>query len=626
MRRLPPLPVFLLLPCLALLPPLLPTLALPPSALADTLPDGSEFRSWEREPAFTRTYHVNRAHPAASDENPGTEELPFRTIGRAAEILEPGERVVVAAGVYHERVSPARGGAGPERIVSYEAAPGARVVIRGSVPLGASWRRSEVPGKESRPGTWQTALGREILADPDDPDDPDYDAFDIENVTEEQFESMSWAAPLRGKPPSTLVRGMVFQEGVRLEQVASYEDLDGREGSFWVDRGERREPTLHVRPHGRVDPRRLLFEVAVRETVFAPREPGLGYIRVKGFTVEHVAGPWPWEQVGAISTNRGHHWIIEGNTVRWSNGVGIDVGSRHPRLPQPETIGFHIVRGNLVTDCGICGICGLGPGGGREFGLLIEENVLLRNAFHDIERLFETGAIKTHNNVRCLIRRNLIVDTLHGPGIWMDWNNQLSRCSENVIIGTRTMHGGIFLEASYLPNLVAQNIVWGTEGRGIYEHDSTGQVFAHNLVGKTSGAAFHLQGQITDRKIDGRPIESGRHIVRGNIVFEAGKEDVFRGAGNEVSGHVTEGVAARLYSELRDLEWSVAGEVEPVDSLPAVRRDFLGAPREGDRAAPGPLAEVPRIPTRMRLWPTAGSGPSSERRPPQPRSSEGPSS
>jgi hypothetical protein len=98
---------------------------------------------------------------------------------------------------------------------------------------------------------------------------------------------------------------------------------------------------------------------------------------VKGFIVEQVAGPFPWEQVGAISTTRGHHWIIEENTVRQINGVGIDVGIQLHQWPQPELAGFHIVRRNTVTDCGICGICGLGPGGDREFGLLIEDNIHL---------------------------------------------------------------------------------------------------------------------------------------------------------------------------------------------------------------------------------------------------------
>ena len=54
----------------------------------------------------------------------------------------PGERVVVAAGVYREQVSPARGGTGPGRMISYEAAPGADVIIKGSA-LVTDWRPSE---------------------------------------------------------------------------------------------------------------------------------------------------------------------------------------------------------------------------------------------------------------------------------------------------------------------------------------------------------------------------------------------------------------------------------------------------------------------------------------------------
>lgn len=62
------------------------------------LPDGSEFLAWECRTAWTRTYVVDRMHPEASDDKPGTAERPFRTIGRAAEVLLPGERVVVKSG------------------------------------------------------------------------------------------------------------------------------------------------------------------------------------------------------------------------------------------------------------------------------------------------------------------------------------------------------------------------------------------------------------------------------------------------------------------------------------------------------------------------------------------------
>lgn len=106
------------------------------------LPDGTEFRTWEVPPVFSRSYHVDQHHPTASDRNPGTAERPFLTINHATQVVQAGERVVVASGVYRERVAPARGGSGPERLISYEAAPGSEVVISGSKPVRSAWARS----------------------------------------------------------------------------------------------------------------------------------------------------------------------------------------------------------------------------------------------------------------------------------------------------------------------------------------------------------------------------------------------------------------------------------------------------------------------------------------------------
>ena len=102
------------------------------------LPDGSEFAFWEPGLDYTRTYHVSATDPGASDDGPGSAERPFRTIQRAAEAMQPGERVVVGAGTYRERVCPPRGGSGPDRMIHYEAAPGARVVIKGSEVIDPS--------------------------------------------------------------------------------------------------------------------------------------------------------------------------------------------------------------------------------------------------------------------------------------------------------------------------------------------------------------------------------------------------------------------------------------------------------------------------------------------------------
>lgn len=98
----------------------------------ETLPSGVRFAFWEDVTEYRTIYHVAQQHPAASDENPGTAAAPFRTINAAARRLQPGEKVVIHAGVYRECVRPARGGSGAEAMIAYEAATGERVVVRGS--------------------------------------------------------------------------------------------------------------------------------------------------------------------------------------------------------------------------------------------------------------------------------------------------------------------------------------------------------------------------------------------------------------------------------------------------------------------------------------------------------------
>lgn len=553
------------------------------------LPDGTEFKTWEAPLKFTRTYYVDGSNPQASDANPGNKEHPFATINQAAQVLAPGERVIVAAGAYRERICPARGGTGPGQMISYEAAPGAQVVLKGSRVFHEPW----VPADSTLPTwIWQARLATNYFQD--------YHPFDIDNVTSRQFDIMDFARPIRGKAPSSLPRGLLFQDGRRLTQVSSRAALVGREGCYWVDRAAH---LLFASFFAHARPDQALLEITTQETVLAPEQIGLGYIRVKGFVVEQVAGPFPWEQVGAISTTRGHHWIIEDNTVRQVNGVGIDVGIQLHQWPQPPVAGFHMVRRNTVTDCGICGICGLGPGGGREFGLLIEDNILLRNAFHDTERLYETAGIKTHNNVHCLIRRNLILDTCHGAGIWMDWDNRNSRCCQNIIVNSQTIHGGIFVEASYVPNLIDQNFIWGTQGRGIYEHDCSHQLFAHNFIAQSTGAGLHLYGQITNRRIGPGEPEYGAHQVRNNILYQNGKTNVFGGQPSMISGNLSAGITAVFNRQELELTWSVSGPVSLCEPVPGVSYDFFAHQRNGSKVPPGPFDHIPTQSAKVKLWP-----------------------
>jgi len=84
---------------------------------------------WAGLPALAAEWHVA---PTGKDSNPGTRKLPLRTIQRAADLAQPGDVITVHAGVYRERVNPPRGGLSDKQRITYQAARGERVEIKGS--------------------------------------------------------------------------------------------------------------------------------------------------------------------------------------------------------------------------------------------------------------------------------------------------------------------------------------------------------------------------------------------------------------------------------------------------------------------------------------------------------------
>ena len=116
----------------------------PHSDSESRLPDGTDFPRWEQPLTFTKTYYVDNQSSQADDYGPGTQARPFRTINMAAQVLQPGERVVIASGTYRECVRPARGGSSATQMISYEAAPGAEVFVKGSAVLKDGWEQESV--------------------------------------------------------------------------------------------------------------------------------------------------------------------------------------------------------------------------------------------------------------------------------------------------------------------------------------------------------------------------------------------------------------------------------------------------------------------------------------------------
>ena len=67
---------------------------------------------------MSRIYHVAKT---GCDTNPGTQERPFFTIQRAADIAAAGDTVIVHEGVYREWVKPRRGGLNNDLCITYMA-------------------------------------------------------------------------------------------------------------------------------------------------------------------------------------------------------------------------------------------------------------------------------------------------------------------------------------------------------------------------------------------------------------------------------------------------------------------------------------------------------------------------
>jgi alpha-N-arabinofuranosidase len=88
---------------------------------------------------YAAEYHVS---PAGNDGNEGSASKPFKTISAAAAIAQPGDTITVHEGIYRERVNPPRGGTSDEQRITYQAAAGEKVTVKGSERV-TGWEKVE---------------------------------------------------------------------------------------------------------------------------------------------------------------------------------------------------------------------------------------------------------------------------------------------------------------------------------------------------------------------------------------------------------------------------------------------------------------------------------------------------
>jgi alpha-N-arabinofuranosidase len=414
------------------------------------------------------TIHVA---PHGDDTAHGGTDTPLKTISAAAQRAMPGDTVLIHAGIYREEINPPRGGSSADTRITYTAAEGETVEIRGSELLP----------------TW-TPSGGDIWT------------ASVDNTIFGAFNPYSdlirgdWFRP-DGRAHHT---GAVYLNNQWLTEAANREELvhsDNTAGHWFAEVGP--ETTTFWAHFNGANPNEHEVEFNVRQSVFYPRETGIHYITISGLHLRHAATNWApptAEQIGLVGTNWSKGWIIENNTITHSRCTGISLGKHGDAFDNTSAdtavgydktierafqhnwdrahVGSHIVRNNTIAYCEQAGIVG-------SLGAIFSQ--ITDNTIHDIhvQGLFsgeEQAGIKIHAPIDTLIAGNHIYRTFRA--LWVDWMTQGTRISRNLCHNSE--QEDIYIEVNHGPFIVDHNIFLSKRS---IKNWSQGGAYVHNLFG-----------------------------------------------------------------------------------------------------------------------------------------------
>lgn len=431
-----------------------------------------------------------------SDSADGSADEPFRTINRAAALARPGDTVIVHGGEYREWVQPQRGGLSDRRRITYTAAAGEWVVVKGSERV-TGWDRA---GGD----VWTVAVPNALFGS--------FNPF-AEEVDGDWIVYADQSVPKKHLG-DVYLNGTSFYEVAGVEEVSDpplrTEMVDDWTGTVdrirdtaqtqlvWYAEVGEDQTTIWANFPG-ADPNSELVEINVRRSVFYPTEHHLDYITVRGFELAQAATPWApptADQPGLIGPNWAKGWIIEDNVIHDAKCSAVSLGKEKStghnfatlRRDKPgyqyqlesvfsalqigwdrEHIGSHIVRRNTIYDCGQTGVVG-------HLGCVfstIEDNHIYNIAVKREFYGYEIAGIKLHAALDVVIRHNRIHDC--SLGTWLDWQTQGTRVSRNLYYANSR---DLFIEVSHGPHLVEHNIL---ASRVSLELFSQGGAFVSNL-------------------------------------------------------------------------------------------------------------------------------------------------
>lgn len=444
----------------------------------------------------------------------GTQEEPFQTISEAAQFAKAGDEIIVAPGVYRESVNPINGGTKRQPII-YRSQNPLAAIITGAEEI-KEWTHFDG-------NVWKCKI--------------DNDLFGVYNPYTTLVEGDWYFAPPIRHTGAVYLNNQAMYESVSLEECMAGEiypaSWEPEKSKYkWFTTQEENSTVIYANFQGK-NPNLETVEINVRRNCFMPKETGVNYITVSGFTICKAATTWAPPasfQDGMIGPHWSKGWIIEDCDISHSKCVGISLGKYldpennqfafHKRVKSPtqmerdavcrgihhgwnkENIGTHIVRRCEIHHCEQAGIAG-------RMGAIF--SLIEGNHIHHINNMQELGGaeiagIKLHAAIDVTIRNNHVHHNT--MGIWCDWQAQGTRISRNLLhdnqipdyanraIGSESSQD-LFVEVSHGPTLIDNNILMSKASLKIA---TQGIALVHNLI----MGSFTSVGAGSDYEVKGK--------------------------------------------------------------------------------------------------------------------------
>ena len=407
-------------------------------------------------------------------------QTPFRTIQRAADLMQPGDVCLIRGGVYREKIVPKRGGTSAEKRIVYRNYKDEIPIIKGSERVAGWVQQGE--------GLWKVKLSQSFFSS------SPYNPF---------MTKVSGHCIIN--PENKWSLGGVYLNEKPLSEAGSLAEVE-KTNLTWHAVVDGKNTIVYARFEG--DPNKELVEVTVRDACFHPGEKVLNYISIQGLTMKMAApnasGP-VYPQQGIVTVYAGKGWVIENCSISDSPCAGLALATgpenwyneqaatqnENGTIPNIKTSGNHLVRRNTIEHCGQVGIVGMING---------HSSVIEGNLIQDIncEQKIggaETAGIKLHWAIDTIIKNNIIRRVYNAKvagqnfGLWLDFSCQGTRVTGNIIYDiidpakTTPKSFPLYLEANVGPVIIDNNIII-KHPTGPYNNElgALHSVVVHNLV------------------------------------------------------------------------------------------------------------------------------------------------